>query len=76
MVSIYGAMTHERKTRIWELWRKGIPMSLIACDIANPLDLALVLLLFLLHRYIPQLAAVLVATTRFQWSLRTPTRRF
>jgi hypothetical protein len=36
MVIIYGAMTHERKTRIWELWRKGIPMSLIACDIAKP----------------------------------------
>ena len=27
MVSIYGAMTAERKSRIWELWRKGTPMS-------------------------------------------------
>lgn len=36
MVSIYGAMTAERKSRIWELWRKGTPMSSIAHDIAKP----------------------------------------
>jgi len=45
-------------------------------EVGNPLDLALVLLLVLLHRYVPQLAAVPVETARFQWSLRTPTRRF
>lgn len=45
-------------------------------EVGNPLDLALVLLLLLLHRYVPQLAAVPVETARFQWSLRTPTRRF
>ncbi|CAB3910359.1 hypothetical protein LMG26846_04978 [Achromobacter insuavis] len=36
MVSIFGAMTAQRKSRIWELWRKGTPMSSIACDIAKP----------------------------------------
>lgn len=36
MVSIYGAMTAERKSRIWELWRKGTPMSSIARDISKP----------------------------------------
>ena len=36
MTNIYGAMTHERKSRIWELWRKGIPMSEIARDIIKP----------------------------------------
>lgn len=36
MVSVYGAMTAERKSRIWELWRKGTPMSPIARDIAKP----------------------------------------
>ena len=36
MVSIYGAMTTERKSRIWELWRKGTPMSSIARDISKP----------------------------------------
>lgn len=36
MVSIYGAMTAERKSRICELWRKGSPMSSIARDIAKP----------------------------------------
>jgi len=36
MVSIYGVMTAERKSRIWELWRKGTPMSSIARDIAKP----------------------------------------
>lgn len=35
MVSIYGAMTVQRKSRIWELWRKGTPMSSIARDIAK-----------------------------------------
>ena len=35
MISIYGAMTAERKSRIWDLWRKGIPMSSIARDIAR-----------------------------------------
>jgi len=36
MVSVYGAMTHERKARIWELWRHGSPMSNIARDISKP----------------------------------------
>ena len=36
MISIYGAMTAERKSRIWDLWRKGTPMSSIARDIAKP----------------------------------------
>jgi IS30 family transposase len=36
MTSIYGAMTTERKTRIWQLWRRGIPMSVIARAIAKP----------------------------------------
>ena len=36
MVSIYGAMTHERKSRIWQLWRQGRPMSEIARDIEKP----------------------------------------
>lgn len=36
MVSIYGAMTTERKTRIWQLWRRGTPMSVIARAIAKP----------------------------------------
>jgi hypothetical protein len=36
MVSIYGAMTTERKSRIWELWRKGTPMSSISRDISKP----------------------------------------
>jgi hypothetical protein len=27
MVSIYGAMTSERKARIWYLWQRGVPMS-------------------------------------------------
>ncbi len=36
MASIYGAMTAERKVRIWQLWRKGTPMSVIARDIAKP----------------------------------------
>ena len=35
-------------------------------EVGNPLDLALVLLLLLLHRYVPQLAAVPVETARFQ----------
>lgn len=36
MVSVYGAMTTQRKTRIWQLWQRGTPMSLIARDIAKP----------------------------------------
>ncbi|WP_419204461.1 helix-turn-helix domain-containing protein [Bordetella trematum] len=29
-------MTEARKSRIWDLWRKGTPMSSIARDIAKP----------------------------------------
>jgi hypothetical protein len=36
MVSVFGAMTVERKARIWQLWRQGNPMSGIAKDIAKP----------------------------------------
>lgn len=36
MVRIYGAMTAERKSRVWDLWRKGTPMSSIARDVAKP----------------------------------------
>jgi IS30 family transposase len=36
MVSVYGAMTHERKARIWQLWRQGSPMSEVARDIKKP----------------------------------------
>ena len=36
MVSVFGAMTYERKSRIWELWRRGIPMIEISRDIAKP----------------------------------------
>ncbi|WP_176026293.1 IS30 family transposase [Robbsia andropogonis] len=36
MASIFGPMTDARKTRIWTLWRGGIPMSEIARDIAKP----------------------------------------
>lgn len=36
MVSIYGAMTAQRKARIWQLWQRGTPMSVIARDIAKP----------------------------------------
>ncbi|WP_306607253.1 helix-turn-helix domain-containing protein [Azonexus sp.] len=36
MVSVFGAMTNERKVRIWELWEGGWPMSEIARDIAKP----------------------------------------
>lgn len=36
MTSVYGPMTLEKKTRIWELWRQGVPMSLIARDIEKP----------------------------------------
>ncbi len=36
MTSGYGPMTLERKARIWELWRQGVPMSLIARDIEKP----------------------------------------
>ena len=32
----YGPMTDERKTRIWKLWRQGLPMSDIAKDIVKP----------------------------------------
>jgi len=36
MVSIYGAMTAQRKARIWQLWQRGAPMSVIARDIGKP----------------------------------------
>lgn len=36
MVSVYGAMTDERKARIWLLWRQGRPMIEIARDIIKP----------------------------------------
>jgi transposase-like protein len=36
MTSIYGPMTPVRKSRIWELWRRGRPMSFIAADIDKP----------------------------------------
>lgn len=36
MVSAYGAMTDERKVRIWEIWRQGSPMREIARDIEEP----------------------------------------
>src|SRR5690606_20686653 len=36
MVSVCGAMTHERKVRIWAMWRQGRPMSEIAQDIEKP----------------------------------------
>ena len=36
MVSVYAAMTHERKERIWELWQRGSPMSDIAREIGKP----------------------------------------
>ena len=36
MFSFYGAMTHDRKARIWQLWRQGRPMSEIARDIQKP----------------------------------------
>lgn len=36
MVSGFGAMTHERKARIWTLWRRGRPMSEIARGISKP----------------------------------------
>jgi hypothetical protein len=36
MTSIYGPMTPKRKSRIWELWQQGRPMSFIAADIEKP----------------------------------------
>jgi hypothetical protein len=36
MTSTYGPMTPARKSRIWELWREGRPMSFIAADIEKP----------------------------------------
>ena len=36
MVSVYGAMTHERKIRIWEMWWRGHFMSEIARAIEKP----------------------------------------
>jgi IS30 family transposase len=36
MTSMYGAMTTERKARIWQMWRGGVPMSVIARDIIKP----------------------------------------
>ena len=46
MVSIYGAMTTERKSRTWELWRRGMPMSSIARDISKPPATAISYLLY------------------------------
>ena len=36
MVSVCAAMTHERKIRIWEMWRRGHSMSEIARTIEKP----------------------------------------
>jgi hypothetical protein len=36
MISSFGPMTAERKARVWQLWRQGNPMSVIARDIAKP----------------------------------------
>lgn len=36
MVSIYGAMTNERKASIWQLWSQGYPMSHISREIEKP----------------------------------------
>ena len=36
MTNVYGPMTPERKSRIWELWRQEQPMSFIAGDINKP----------------------------------------
>ena len=36
MGSVYGGMTLERKTRIWSMWQRGVPMSHIAQDIRKP----------------------------------------
>ena len=36
MVSVYGGISHERKTKIWTMWQQGIPMSHIARDIKKP----------------------------------------
>lgn len=36
MVSVYGGMTDERKLCIWQLWQRGVPISVIARDIVKP----------------------------------------
>ena len=36
MSSVYGAMTDERKMCIWKRWQQGVPMSIIAREIAKP----------------------------------------
>ena len=36
MTSVHGPMTPERKSKIWELWRQGRPMSFIAEEINKP----------------------------------------
>ena len=36
MVNSFGPMLAECKARIWQLWRKRNPMSVIARDIAKP----------------------------------------
>ena len=36
MVSVYGGMSHERKTKIWTMWQQGVPMSHMARDIKKP----------------------------------------
>lgn len=36
MTGIYGVMFGELKARIWQLWRRGVPMSVIAREIVKP----------------------------------------
>ena len=36
MVSIYGAMTAQRRARIWQLWQRGAAMSVVARHIGKP----------------------------------------
>jgi IS30 family transposase len=36
MASVFGAMTEERKARIWHLWQQGRPMSEVARHIVKP----------------------------------------
>jgi IS30 family transposase len=36
MGNLHGAMTDERKARIWQCWRQGRPMSEIAREIGKP----------------------------------------
>lgn len=32
MVSVYGGMPHERKTRIWTMWQQGVASSTGRCN--------------------------------------------